>query len=108
MRALRKRSMRNNLTVQTGAGKGRERISKSFWRLMDDKASSVQMGIRETLRGYFDDISLYLRGISVQFWNPAEGYFALSAIQRMQGFSCRLICCVAVIFREGWLYRRVD
>ena len=30
---------------------------------MDDNASSVQMGIRETLRGYFDDVSLLAKNL---------------------------------------------
>jgi SAM-dependent methyltransferase len=57
MRELRKRSMRNNLTVQSGEVKERSDL-EALLDLMDDKASSVQMGIRETLRGYFDDVSL--------------------------------------------------
>lgn len=57
MRALRKRSMRNNLTVQTGEVREREDL-EGFLDLMDENASSVQMGMRETLRGYFDDVAL--------------------------------------------------
>jgi len=57
MSELRKRSMRNNLTVQTGTVREREDL-EGLLDLMDDNASSVRMGIRETLRGYFDDVSL--------------------------------------------------
>jgi site-specific DNA-methyltransferase (adenine-specific) len=56
MRVLRSRSMRNNLTVQAGAVRRRDDLER-FLDLMDEEASSVQMGIRETLRGYFDDVS---------------------------------------------------
>lgn len=56
MRALRNRSMRNNLTVQVGAVRKRDDL-ESFLELMDENASSVRMGIRETLRGYFDDVA---------------------------------------------------
>ena len=62
MRALRKRSMRNNLTVHPGEVQEREDL-EGFLGLMDDKASSVQMGIRETLRGYFDDVLLLARNL---------------------------------------------
>ena len=55
MQRLRKRSMRNNLSVKTGEVKKREYIEE-YLNLMDCKASSVRMGIRETIRGYFDDV----------------------------------------------------
>ena len=54
---LRNRSMRNNLTVQTGEVSRREYV-EDFLDLMDDSASSVRMGIKQTLRGYFDDIAI--------------------------------------------------
>lgn len=57
MRTLRNRSMRNNLTVRTGDVQKRADL-ESFLELMDETASSVQMGIRETLRGYFEDVAL--------------------------------------------------
>jgi hypothetical protein len=57
MRQLRNRSIRNNLTVQTGKVRQRADL-EDILNLMDDSASSVRMGIRETLRGYFEDISL--------------------------------------------------
>lgn len=57
MRTLRNRSMRNNLTVRTGVVKKRADL-EGFLELMDDTASSVRMGIRETLRGYFEDVAL--------------------------------------------------
>jgi len=57
MRQLRNRSIRNNLTVQTRKVRQRADL-EDFLHLMDDEASSVRMGIRETLRGYFEDISL--------------------------------------------------
>ena len=55
MRTLRNRSMRNNLTVQVGSVRKRDDLER-FLDLMDEDASSVRMGIRETLRGYFDDV----------------------------------------------------
>ena len=54
---LRNRSMRNNLAVQTGEVSKRQYV-EDFLDLMDDSASSVRMGIRQTLRGYFDDVAL--------------------------------------------------
>ncbi|MEO8377070.1 MAG: hypothetical protein ABI579_05305 [Candidatus Sumerlaeota bacterium] len=57
MSVLRKRSMRNNLTVQTGKVRERKDL-EGVLDLMDESASSVRMGIRETLRGYFEDVSL--------------------------------------------------
>ena len=62
MRRLRNRSMRNNLSVQTGVVKKREYIEE-YLNLMDEKASSVRMGIRETIRGYFEDVSLLARNL---------------------------------------------
>ena len=62
MRTLRGRSMRNNLTVQTRDVKKREDL-EGFLGLMDDKASSVRMGIRETLRGYFEDMALLAKNL---------------------------------------------
>jgi len=56
MRALRNRGMRNNLSVQVGCVRKRDDL-ESFLALMDEDASSVRMGIRETLRGYFDDVA---------------------------------------------------
>ena len=57
MNDLRQRSMRNNLSVQTGEVSKRELV-EVFLDLMDDSASSVRMGIKQTLRGYFDDVAL--------------------------------------------------
>ena len=59
---LRNRSMRNNLAVQTGEVSKREYV-EDFLGLMDDNASSVRMGIRQTLRGYFDDVGLLARNL---------------------------------------------
>ena len=59
---LRNRSMRNNLTVQTGEVSKREYV-EDFLGLMDNNASSVRMGIRQTLRGYFDDVALLARNL---------------------------------------------
>lgn len=56
MRMLRNKSMRNNLTVQVGTVRKRDDL-ESFLSLMDEDASSVRMGIRETLQGYFDDVA---------------------------------------------------
>ena len=53
---LRNRSMRNNLTVEAGEVSKREYV-EGFLDLMDDDASSVRMGIKKTLRGYFDDLA---------------------------------------------------
>jgi len=57
MRGLRNLSMRNNLTVRTGEVRRRQDLEE-FLGLMEESASSVRMGIRETLRGYFDDVTL--------------------------------------------------
>ena len=59
---LRNRSMRNNLTVQTGEVERREYL-EAFLDLMDDDASSVRMGIRQTLRGYFDDVAVLAKNL---------------------------------------------
>jgi site-specific DNA-methyltransferase (adenine-specific) len=52
---LRKRSMRNNLTVRERA---RYRIPEleALLDLMNPASTSVRMGIKETLRGYFEDV----------------------------------------------------
>jgi site-specific DNA-methyltransferase (adenine-specific) len=55
LRRLRQRSVRNNLTVSDGEFAKTPDL-ESILRLMDETASSVRMGIRNTLRGYFDDI----------------------------------------------------
>ena len=57
MGALRNRSMRNNLAVPTGEVSKRDYV-EDFLDLMDENESSVRMGIRQTLRGYFDDVAL--------------------------------------------------
>ena len=56
LRALRQQSMRNNLAVQTGAVDGRDDV-ETLLGLMDETSSSVRMGIRKTLRGYFSDMA---------------------------------------------------
>ena len=56
MRTLSNRSMRNNLTVQVGSVRRLDDLER-FLDLMAEDASSVRMGIRETLRGYFDDVT---------------------------------------------------
>lgn len=54
LRRLRQRSMRNNLTVSDGTSV-RLPALESLLAAMDKDSSSVQMGIQNTLRGYFDD-----------------------------------------------------
>lgn len=53
--ALRKRSMRNNLTVREQA-RVRFPELEALLELMDPHSTSVRMGIKETLRGYFEDV----------------------------------------------------
>jgi site-specific DNA-methyltransferase (adenine-specific) len=55
LRLLRQRSVRNNLTVSDGEFANLPEL-ENMLRLMDETSSSVRMGIRNTLRGYFDDI----------------------------------------------------
>ena len=62
MQILRNRSMRNNLTVKTGEPHEKEYL-ESFLSLMNEQASSVRMGIRETLRGYFQDIEVLAKNL---------------------------------------------
>jgi hypothetical protein len=52
---LRQRSMRNNLTVADGDFAYWEPL-ESFLELMEGDSSSVRMGIKNTLRGYFNDV----------------------------------------------------
>lgn len=53
---LRKRSMRNNLTVRERADHRVPEL-EALLGLMDPSSTSVRMGIKETLRGYFEDVS---------------------------------------------------
>ena len=62
MQVLRTRSMRNNLTVQTGTTQKRDPL-EALLDLMDETSSSVRMGIRDTLRGYFDDFDALARNL---------------------------------------------
>ena len=52
---LRKRSMRNNLTVRGGTNYVLPELEELL-ELMDPRSTSVQMGIKQTLRGYFEDV----------------------------------------------------
>lgn len=52
---LRKRSMRNNLTVRNGAEYTLPELEELL-DLMDTQSTSVKMGIKQTLRGYFEDV----------------------------------------------------
>lgn len=52
---LRKRSMRNNLTVRERATERYGEL-ETLLDLMDADATSVRMGIKETMRGYFEDV----------------------------------------------------
>lgn len=52
---LRKRSMRNNLTVRGGTDYKLPELEKLL-DLMDTTSTSVRMGIKQTLRGYFEDV----------------------------------------------------
>lgn len=62
MQQLRQKSMRNNLSVNN-----REvnewQLLEPFLELMDNTASSVKMGIKDTLKGYFDDISILVKNL---------------------------------------------
>jgi hypothetical protein len=57
VRRLRQLSMRNNLTVADGDFDEWEPLEKVL-TLMDEGSSSVRMGIKNTLRGYFEDVKL--------------------------------------------------
>ena len=52
---LRKRSMRNNLTVRGGTDYVVPEL-EHLLELMDPESTSVRMGIKQTLRGYFEDV----------------------------------------------------
>jgi hypothetical protein len=52
---FRKRSMRNNLTVRNEAAYTLPEL-EDLLSLMDPQSTSVRMGIKQTLRGYFEDI----------------------------------------------------
>lgn len=62
MQKLRQRSMRNNLTVADGNIRKWEPL-EPFLKMMDKDSSSVQMGIQNTLRGYFDDMAQLARNM---------------------------------------------
>lgn len=53
--ALRKKSIRNNLAASRTHSTDPFDELDPFLRVMDENASSVQMGIKNTLRGYFAD-----------------------------------------------------
>jgi site-specific DNA-methyltransferase (adenine-specific) len=99
MRVLRNRSMRNNLTVQTGTVQKREDL-EGFLDLMDSNASSVRMGIRETLRGYFSDVSrlaVNLRSIL----RPGGRVLCVVGNSAYAGILVPTDLLCAVIFREA-------
>lgn len=62
MQQLRQRSMRNNLSVANGSVSEWE-VLEPFLELMDNTASSVRMGIKDTLKGYFDDMSTLVKNL---------------------------------------------
>lgn len=99
MRALRNRSMRNNLTVKTGAVKKREDL-EGFLALMDDNASSVRMGIRETLRGYFDDVVVLARNLQAVL-EPGGRVLCVIGNSAYAGVLVPTDLLCGVIFREA-------
>lgn len=101
MKALRNRSMRNNLTVQTGEVKQRDYL-EGFLDLMDDNASSVRMGIRETLRGYFDDIALLARNLRAVV-KPGGRVLCVVGNSAYAGVLIPTDLLCSIIFREAGL-----
>jgi site-specific DNA-methyltransferase (adenine-specific) len=59
---LRKRSMRNNLAVRAAADHVIPELEELL-DLMDPNATSVRMGIKQTLRGYFEDVGKLARNL---------------------------------------------
>ncbi len=99
MRQLRNRSMRNNLTVQTGKVRRRAYLEE-FLDLMDDDASSVQMGIRETLRGYFEDVSLLAANLRAVL-KPGAKVLCVVGNSAYAGVLVPTDLLCAVIFRDA-------
>ena len=60
MARLRRMSMRNNLATPRNGDNITWKPLQPFLDAMDSEASSVQMGIKQTLAGYFEDIRLLL------------------------------------------------
>ena len=65
MALLRSKSMHNNLAVKTSQSTDTWPWLSLFTDEMDISASSVRMGIKATLRGYFDDVRILLRNLKV-------------------------------------------
>lgn len=107
MRVLRNRSMRNNLTVQTGAVQKREDL-EGFLDLMDSNASSVRMGISETLRGYFEDVSL----LAINLRNVLEPGGKVLCVVGNSAYAGILVptdLLCAIIFREiGFIVESIE
>ena len=101
MGELRKRSMRNNLTVQSGKVRERDDL-EALLDLMDENASSVQMGIRETLRGYFDDISLLAKNLRAVL-APGGKVLCVVGNSAYAGVLVPTDLLCGVIFREAGL-----
>ena len=107
MRALRARSMRNNLTVQAREVKEREDL-EGFLGLMDDTASSVRMGIRETLRGYFEDMALLANNLRAVL-EPGGRMLCVVGNSAYAGVLVPTDLLCAAIFREaGFRVRSIE
>lgn len=107
MKQLRARSMRNNLTVQSGTVKARHDLD-AFLDLMDDRASSVKMGIRETLRGYFDDVSLLARNLRTVL-SPGGTVLCVVGNSAYAGVLVPTDLLCGVIFREtGFTVKSIE
>ncbi|BBC26604.1 SAM-dependent methyltransferase [Pseudanabaena sp. ABRG5-3] len=63
MANLRQNSMRNNLTAKKFISDSVWHELEPFLNVMDDTASSVRMGIKNTLQGYFHDTRILLKNL---------------------------------------------
>ena len=107
MAALRAKSMRSNLTAP--------RLDVEEWRklspfldAMDDEASSVRMGIKKALAGYFDDMRNLLNHIKGNLTRNGKVVIVVgnSAYAKSIIPTDLLICQVAV--EEGYRVQTMD
>lgn len=63
MAVLRSKSMRNNLAAKSLPSNNTWPLLSPFLDVMDTSASSVRMGIKDALQGYFDDMRTLLRNL---------------------------------------------
>lgn len=72
MKSLRSRSIRNNLTAERFGSEDEWPLLCPFLEAMEPGASSVRMGIKKALQGYFYDMRLLMRNLRSQLTRRAK------------------------------------